>query len=105
MPSPQRTRAIRRALACYLRTNRHACDTADGIARWWVPQELNVLESELLPILDGYEARGLLRMFASADGRCHYRRRQAQPPGLPASLSSPPPSSSATPRPPAGELP
>jgi hypothetical protein len=103
MPSPQRTRAIRRALACYLRTHRHACDTADGIARWWVPQDLNVLESELLPILACYEARGLVRMFASADGRCYYRRRQAQPQGLPASLSSP--SSSATPRPPAGELP
>ena len=74
MARPDRTHLLRRALAHYLRSNGQACDSASGIARWWMPPGLDVGEAELEPVLAELVARGLLRQFSTLDGSCLYRR-------------------------------
>ncbi|MEP7300214.1 MAG: hypothetical protein ABI699_01700 [Caldimonas sp.] len=74
MAHRDRSPALRRALAHYLRTNAQACDTATGIARWWMPAGLDVGESELVPVLEELRERGLLTRFSTLDGNWLYRR-------------------------------
>jgi len=74
MALSDRTPALRRALSHYLRINAQACDTAAGIARWWMPEGLDVCEKELLPLLDEMCVRGLLTSFSTLDGNWLYRR-------------------------------
>jgi len=72
--SSDRRRMLRRALSRYLRTNAKACDTAEGIARWWMPPGIDVSETEVLPLLDELREKGLVARFSTLDGRWLYRR-------------------------------
>ncbi len=76
MTSSDRTAVLRRALTHYLLRNAQACDTAAGMARWWMPAGLDVGEAELLPVLEELRGRGLLTRFSTPDGHWLYRRRQ-----------------------------
>ncbi len=62
-------------LSHYLWRHPNACDTADGIARWWL---LGAHTSPPLPLvmsaLDHLVALGLLQAHRAADGRVRYRR-------------------------------
>jgi hypothetical protein len=74
MANSDRSPVLRRALSHYLRANAQACDTAAGIARWWMPTGLDVGESEMLPLLEELRGRGLLTKFSTLDGHWLYRR-------------------------------
>jgi hypothetical protein len=52
-----------------------ACDTADGILRWWFETEDGVSPKELKQALDGLVRQGLLEACPAADGRVRFRRR------------------------------
>lgn len=74
MGSVDRQQMLRRALSHYLRANAHACDTADGIVRWWMPLGLDVSETEVLPLLDELHEKGLVERLSTFDGKWRYRR-------------------------------
>jgi hypothetical protein len=64
---------VARAISRYLRVNPLACDTSDGIARWWlggVPAE----DSDLAEALGWLQRAGLVEATTAADGRVRYRR-------------------------------
>jgi hypothetical protein len=65
-------------LSHYLWRHPNACDTAEGIARWWLlgartPPPLPVV----LSALDHLVALGLLQAHRATDGRVRYRRPPA----------------------------
>lgn len=62
-------------LVSYLLAHPGACDTADGISRWWFETEDGVSPQALKQALDDLLARGLLEACPAADGRVRYRRR------------------------------
>ena len=64
---------IVRRLAGYLDANQYACDTAAGIARWWlrIDPEDTVYVQQALAWLKAHE---LIEELAAADGRLRYRR-------------------------------
>jgi hypothetical protein len=62
------------ALANYLRDNPLACDTADGISRWWLAAQSESTE-KLLQALDWMKREGLVEEMVATDGRLRYRRR------------------------------
>jgi len=67
----------RKVVAClqaYLLTNPHACDTADGIRRWWLDGQEDVSMEALLRTLERMTQAGLVETIAAADGRRRYRR-------------------------------
>lgn len=66
--------ACERALTLYLISHPHACDTADGIRRWWLEDNEEIAMEVLLRALAGLEAAGLIEATAAADGRRRYRR-------------------------------
>ncbi|MGI9217398.1 MAG: hypothetical protein ACR2JA_10430 [Hydrogenophaga sp.] len=65
-------------LSHYLWRHPNACDTAEGIARWWL---LDARTSPPLPVvmsaLDHLQALGLVQAHRAADGRVRYRRPTA----------------------------
>jgi hypothetical protein len=61
------------ALARYLLTNPQACDTADGILRWWLSADAISMEGLLLA-LERMKRDGLVEESLAADGRLRYRR-------------------------------
>jgi hypothetical protein len=66
--------AIVHALARYLRSNPLACDSAAGIAQWWLPESEVSMEA-VLHALECLKEVGALEETAGADGRVRYRRR------------------------------
>ena len=69
--------ALVRMLSRYLRDNPMACDTPEGIARWWLAasaREAPVRGDPLQRALDWLEARQLIERLHAADGRVRYRR-------------------------------
>jgi hypothetical protein len=70
--SPDVTFAVR-ALARYLLANPQACDTPDGILRWWLAA-YSVSMEELLSALEWMKQQGLVEELLAADGRLRYRR-------------------------------
>lgn len=78
MQSADRLFAIKQAVARYLRANPSACDSAAGIACWWVPRELEATEVDLLPLLDELQDRGVLEQLVTSDGHQFYRRTALQ---------------------------
>lgn len=65
-------------LSRYLRHHPKACDTAEGIARWWLssaraPVPLALVEAALDHLL----ALDLVQARRAADGRVRYRRNPA----------------------------
>lgn len=65
--------AVVRALARYLRANPLACDTADGIGRWWMGPD-RVSTADLMKALDYMKRHGLMEEVFAVDGRTRYRR-------------------------------
>jgi Fe2+ or Zn2+ uptake regulation protein len=65
---------VAQELVSYLLTHPGACDTLDGIARWWFETEHSVSVQQLRQALDELVRQGLLEASASADGRVRYRR-------------------------------
>lgn len=66
--------ALVRHLARYLRTNPFACDTCEGIERWWLASDPPLALPQLQQALDWMVARALLERLPAADGRVRYRR-------------------------------
>ena len=63
------------ALVRYLRANPLACDSASGIARWWLQPEIHVSMEALMHALEWLKQRGIVEQSAGTDGRTRYRRR------------------------------
>jgi hypothetical protein len=68
-------RAVVRALALYLRDNPRACDTAEGIRRWWLVPDVERTHDTVLLALDWMERHDLIEMTTAADGRQRFSRR------------------------------
>jgi hypothetical protein len=68
------TAAIK-ALARYLRANPLACDSATGIAQWWLKPGEEVSMDVLARALEWLKETGALEESTGADGRVRYRRR------------------------------
>lgn len=64
-----------RALVSYLRAHPLACDSALGIAQWWLKPEDVVSMDVLVQALDWLQRRGVLEESTGGDGRVRYRRR------------------------------
>lgn len=67
--------AVVRTLARYMRDNPHACDSAEGIRRWWFADGYAVTADELEQALKWMRQRGLIDEVVAADGRVRIRRR------------------------------
>jgi hypothetical protein len=72
----ERVSRIADVLLRYIESNPHASDTLDGIGRWWLANE-SISREDLSRALAKLVADGRLDTFASPDGRCHWRKRQA----------------------------
>lgn len=64
---------IVRMVTKYLLVNPLACDTADGIGRWWLASAPIPME-RLLATLTWMKELGLIEELVAADGRLRYRR-------------------------------
>lgn len=65
---------VAQELVSYLLIRPGACDTADGISRWWFETEHFVSPQALKQALDELTALGLLLACPAADGRVRFRR-------------------------------
>lgn len=65
--------AIVKQLARYLRENPLACDTLDGIARWWLVDD-DAPSGTLAVALAKLERCGIVVESLAADGQVRYRR-------------------------------
>jgi len=63
------------ALAFYLCENPEACDTAEGIHRWWFSPDAGYTQDAVARALDWMTERGLVDVTTAADGRQRFRRR------------------------------
>ena len=75
MPMKPDVMIIVQHLSRYLRSHPDACDTSEGIARWWIdadppPPPVTVVESAL----GWMSACGVVESSHAADGRIRYRR-------------------------------
>jgi len=61
------------ALARYLRANPLACDSLEGIGRWWLAAH-PVTPEELVIAVGWMKEQGLVEELVAADGRLRYRR-------------------------------
>jgi hypothetical protein len=60
------------AIARYFRSHPHACDTLDGVARWWLTGALTA-SPELEVALNSLGNEGIVEAVHAADGRTRYR--------------------------------
>lgn len=67
--------AVIAGVAMYLRENPRACDTAEGIRRWWLPPELDCTQETVIVALDWMTRHELIEMTTAADGRQRFARR------------------------------
>jgi hypothetical protein len=65
-----------RQLALYLRRNPRACDTALGIARWWLAGSAHTQPALVDMALSRMVDLGVLECLPAADGRRRYRRTE-----------------------------
>ncbi|WP_157269835.1 hypothetical protein [Azohydromonas aeria] len=78
MPSDPDLMTLVQCLSRYLREHPDACDTPDGIARWWIAAELPAAPVALVEqALDGMQACGAVESSQAADGRVRFRRAGA----------------------------
>jgi hypothetical protein len=62
------------ALVRYLSANPHACDTAEGIHRWWFPPEVEFTPHAVAGALEWMKQHDLLEVTTAADGHQRFRR-------------------------------
>jgi hypothetical protein len=62
------------ALALYLCDNPRACDTAEGIRRWWLSPDVECTTDTMLLALDWMKQHDLIEMTTAADGRQRFSR-------------------------------
>jgi hypothetical protein len=67
-------RAIVMALAHYLIANPSACDSIEGMQRWWFDQEPPWPKHQLETATRWMQARRLIEESVGSDGRTRYRR-------------------------------
>ncbi len=65
-------RLIVGSLAAYLCAHPFACDSAEGIQRWWFDTE--VAMDDLMAALEWMQQEQLLEELQAADGHVRYRR-------------------------------
>lgn len=64
----------------YVATCPNACDTADGICEWWIPQQRYVqAKRDVLAALELLKTRGQIDTRTGADGQVLYRACRAPP--------------------------
>jgi hypothetical protein len=68
-------KAVIAALARYLLENPRACDTAEGIRRWWLPPDVERTTETVALALDWMRQHDLIDMTTAADGRQRFSRR------------------------------
>jgi hypothetical protein len=73
MKSDPQVVAVVESLACYLRANPLASDTAEGICRWWLDRNLGSMK-EVMQALEVMQHEHLIEPVVAADGRLRYRR-------------------------------
>jgi hypothetical protein len=61
------------ALIAYVRANPNACDTVDGIERWWL-SDCRQSSRDVTAALDWMVRGGYLQAVTATDGRIRYRR-------------------------------
>jgi hypothetical protein len=61
-------------VALYLRANPRACDTAEGIRRWWLSPEIECTDDTMMLALDWMKRHDLIEMTTAADGRQRFSR-------------------------------
>ena len=86
MTSAADREAVVSALLEYLHSNPQACDTLDGIARWWLGGQWRQQTALVQDALDGLEELGVIERVEAGDGRVRYRRRErgdTLPPSMP----------------------
>jgi hypothetical protein len=66
--------AVVGALLRYVRANPHACDTAEGIRRWWFAPDVQFTEDAVVRALDAMDRDHLLELTTAVDGHQRYRR-------------------------------
>lgn len=69
-------RRIADAISAYLRVNPLACDTCDGIARWWLVTD-RFADGDVALALAWLESSAVVERVTAADGRVRYRRTSA----------------------------
>ena len=65
-------RLIVRTLAVYLHAHPFACDSAEGIGRWWFETEVAMVD--LMAALEWARQHHLIEELKAADGHVRYRR-------------------------------
>ena len=60
------------AIARHFRAHPHACDTLDGVSRWWLDDGAAPVRA-LQVALDLLENKGIVEAVHAADGRTRYR--------------------------------
>jgi hypothetical protein len=67
-------KAAVRELSLHWCANPFACDTAEGIARWWIRASTGVTVDNVTAALMWMKRRGLVEELQAADGRVRFRR-------------------------------
>ena len=83
----QRDRALSDQLAAtilrYLASCPDACDTAEGVCQWWIPQQRYVESTrDVIEALGALVERGRIETYRSVDGQVLYRAVLSAPPPL-----------------------
>ena len=63
-----------RTLARYMRDKPHACDSSEGIHRWWLPDGHKFNADEIEMALDWMAKNNLVLQTVAADGRVRFSR-------------------------------
>lgn len=74
MGDPYDLPAIMSGLLRYLLANSLACDTAEGIRRWWFEAGTPFTEDAVSDALEALVDRHLVEVTTAADGHRRYRR-------------------------------
>ena len=69
--------ALVQKISRYLRAHPLACDTPEGIERWWVPEDVPRPLGDIQCALDWLVAAGVAEKLVAADGRVRFRRGPA----------------------------
>src|SRR5262245_36430141 len=74
MPDDNAVAELVQQISGYLRDNPLACDTQEGIARWWLAEGTACDDHTLLRALQRLQRLELVEQLRAADGRVRYRR-------------------------------